>query len=371
MEYYILDYIIGVSTCFIRKGGLKTDFQDEKRAENFAPSYSIEKGFYNPYFEPRYIREKHLIKKTANSIGLTVLLYVLFSSFLSDIVYKAAEIILPSLAFSGKLYVSEVSIEVINAIVYLFSLLVPLFIHIAIVGIPVEKALPFSSLKSDMAKGGVFIGLAMITVATYSTGWFYNVLRTFGIEATQPELYSPETPAGRIAYFISVVILPAFVEEMLLRGAVMQSLRPFGDTFALILSSVLFGMLHMNFVQMPYAFIMALCIGYFVMRSGSLWVGVIIHLINNGTATLLEFYTEDIGLAPSSAIDMVFDIIFIIMGFIALLVLVKNHKDLFRLDGYRGALSVSERVKCFSVSPVFVVAAVVMLIKSLKYLSFI
>lgn len=356
---------------FYRKGGFKTDFQSEKRTGNFVPSYSVEKGFYNPYFEPGHIREKHLIRKTANSIGLIVLLYVLLSSFLSNFVYRAAEIILPSLAFSGELYLSEVAVEVVNAIVYLFSLLIPLFIHIAIVGIPPKKALPFRSINSDMAKGGIFIGLAMITVATYSTSWFYYVLRTFGLEATQPESYSPETFSGRIAYFITVVIIPAFVEEMLLRGAIMQSLRPFGDTFALVISSILFGMLHMNFIQMPYAFIMALCIGYFVMRSGSLWVGVVIHLINNGTATLIEFYSEDIGLAPGSAMDMILDILFIIMGFIALLLLMRNHKDLFRLDGYRGALSVSERVKYFSLSPVFILAAVVMLVKSLKYLSFV
>ncbi len=356
---------------FFTKGGLKTDFQNEKRAENSVPSYSVGSGFYNPFFEPRYIREKSLVKRTANSIGAAIILYVLLSFISSSFIYKAAEIIVPSLAYSGALYLNEISIEVMNAAVYLFSLLPPLFIHIAIVGIPPKKALPFNPINSDMGKGGIFIGLAMITIATYSTNWFYLALRTFGLEASQPESYSPETLSGRIAYFITAVIIPAFVEEMFLRGAVMQSLRPFGDTFALIISSLLFGMLHMNFIQMPYAFIMALCIGYFVMRSGSLWVGVIIHLINNGTATLIDFYMEDSGFEASSVINMAFDILYIVMGFIALLMLIKNHKDLFRLNGYRGVLPLPERVKYFSLSPVFVIAAVVMLVKSLKYLSFI
>ena len=299
------------------------------------------------------------------------MLYIFFSNTVSDIVFTAAEIIMPSAAMSGELYLNEVTVEIINVLVYLISLLPPIFIHMVIVGIPPRAALPFRSIKSDMAAGGIFIGLGMMTVATYLTGWFGAALQGFGIEATQPGTCIPETFAGRIAFFIATAVLPAFIEEMFLRGAVMQSMRPFGDTFALIFSALIFGMLHMNFVQMPYAFIMALCIGYFVMRSGSLWVGVIVHLVNNGVATLVEFVTEDFGFSAGYTVNMVIDVLLIVSGFIVLFLLMKDHTDLFLLEHYRGVFGTLEKVKHFASAPVFIAAAVIMLFKSLKYLSFI
>ena len=81
-----------------------------------------------------------------------------------------------------------------------------------------------------------------------------------------------------ILYIINGVVLPAFIEEIVFRGAIMQSLRRFGDGFALLVSSVLFAVVHGNFVQAPYAFLMGLVIGYFVLRTGSLWAGIFIHL---------------------------------------------------------------------------------------------
>lgn len=72
---------------------------------------------------------------------------------------------------------------------------------------------------------------------------------------------------------------------------IFQSMRRFGDSFALILSAILFAMFHGNLVQAPNAFLMGLVIGYFVLYSGSLWVGVIIHMVNN----ILSFAMDLIG----------------------------------------------------------------------------
>ena len=61
----------------------------------------------------------------------------------------------------------------------------------------------------------------------------------------------------------------------------MHSLRRHGDAFALILSSTLFALMHYNIYMVLNAFLMGLLIGYFVIRTGSIITGILMHLANN------------------------------------------------------------------------------------------
>ena len=66
----------------------------------------------------------------------------------------------------------------------------------------------------------------------------------------------------------------------------MQGLRCFGDGVALLVSAIFFALAHFNAMQAANAFLMGLIIGYFVLRTGSLWTGIILHFIIN----LLSFF---------------------------------------------------------------------------------
>ena len=64
------------------------------------------------------------------------------------------------------------------------------------------------------------------------------------------------------------------IEEFAMRGVVMQSLRKYGDWFAIIMSSLVLALVHGNMVQIPFAFIAGIAIGYAVTVTGSMWTGV-------------------------------------------------------------------------------------------------
>lgn len=71
-----------------------------------------------------------------------------------------------------------------------------------------------------------------------------------------------------------------------MRGVVMQPLRKYGDWFAILTSAFVFALMHGNLVQAPFAFIAGIGLGYAVIASGSLWTGILIHLLNNSISVI-------------------------------------------------------------------------------------
>lgn len=85
-----------------------------------------------------------------------------------------------------------------------------------------------------------------------------------------------------------VVILGPICEEIAYRGLTLGFAKKFTNTFwaANIIQAVLFAGLHMNPLQGVYTFFIGLLFGYFVHKSGSLLMGIILHIAFNATGVL-------------------------------------------------------------------------------------
>lgn len=137
-------------------------------------------------------------------------------------------------------------------------------------------------------------GLCLLgNIITSYIDMLIQMLTGYSIE--MPEIPAPtKSPAGILIFYIGIAVVPALVEEMAFRGVVMSALRRFGDTFAVVCSAILFGLMHCNLQQIPFAIMAGIFIGYAVVITDSLWTGIIIHFLNNAfsaTVTLIgEFY---------------------------------------------------------------------------------
>ena len=89
---------------------------------------------------------------------------------------------------------------------------------------------------------------------------------------------------------ICTAVLPSLYEEILLRGMVFQSHRKTGRVrAAVLLSALLFGLLHMNVWQLAYTFVAGIFLTLIVEASGSLWSSILVHFCYNMTAVVLSF----------------------------------------------------------------------------------
>lgn len=87
---------------------------------------------------------------------------------------------------------------------------------------------------------------------------------------------------------VSLILFAPIFEELLCRGVVLGSLRRrYGLTAAWLLSSLFFGVLHLQPVQVVSATVVGLILGYVCLATDSLWPSMILHALNNAAAYLL------------------------------------------------------------------------------------
>ncbi len=93
---------------------------------------------------------------------------------------------------------------------------------------------------------------------------------------------------------LSVVVCAPVLEEILFRGLVFESCRErFGNGAAVLISALLFGLIHGVPVQIINAFVVGLIFGYVYLRTGSLLSVILLHMINNGIAYIsLAFFGD-------------------------------------------------------------------------------
>ena len=187
---------------------------------------------------------------------------------------------------------TTIPIGLLNMSIATLSLFLPALLIARWLNMPTRVAFPLGRAKARMIVPGVFCCLGMSVVGVYISA----LLRVFFANAIGATPISPDfsPPAYGLAetmiFMIAISVIPAVFEEVLCRGVVMQSLRRFGDGFALVVSSLLFAMLHRNFVQGPNALLVGLVLGYFTLRTGSLIPAIVMHFVNNFMAAGISVF---------------------------------------------------------------------------------
>ena len=87
---------------------------------------------------------------------------------------------------------------------------------------------------------------------------------------------------------LSIALLAPILEELLFRGAIQGSIQASGKSpwIAIVISSLIFGVVHMNPAQVPFAFLLGMMFGWLYYRTGSLLPGIIGHVLNNSVAAI-------------------------------------------------------------------------------------
>ena len=90
-----------------------------------------------------------------------------------------------------------------------------------------------------------------------------------------------------------IAIIPAMGEELLFRGYLQQKMTQWlgKPHVAIIITAILFSAIHMQFQGFLPRFALGLVLGYLFYWSGSLWLPIIAHLLNNAMAVTFAYPT--------------------------------------------------------------------------------
>lgn len=96
--------------------------------------------------------------------------------------------------------------------------------------------------------------------------------------------------------FIALALTPAICEELLFRGYLQRQVeRGWGTVASIVLVGILFGLYHLRLSQVIPLSLLGIYMGFAVWATGSLWSGVLVHLLNNGLAVVASAVAQDQG----------------------------------------------------------------------------
>ena len=119
--------------------------------------------------------------------------------------------------------------------------------------------------------------------------WVLNMIIASGMVTALMEFgYEPivviEPPQTIQQYLMLVLVLSVFAgicEEVLFRGAIMPSMESHGLVPAIVFSSILFALFHVSFLSLISTFVLGMVMAVVVIKTGSLWAGILYHMLNN------------------------------------------------------------------------------------------
>ena len=154
---------------------------------------------------------------------------------------------------------------------------------------------PAASLGLRPVSLRVLTGAGLVMFGALGTNsvvaWVQSHWVTVPVELVEAleEALRPSGPLELITILMAVAVTPAVCEELAFRGVILNSWRRWPAPIAIGLNGLLFGAIHWlpgsAFRVLPAA-VSGMFIAWAVWRTRSLWVGVWMHLLNNGFLVL-------------------------------------------------------------------------------------
>lgn len=293
------------------------------------------------------------LKKTSSGIGYFIFAMILALNAVSVLLMVLAIIVDGSLKNPAYLLLDNIasisSMFIIGLFYCLFS------------KTQLNDVFPLKKISLKMAAATVTISLALALLANFFADLFVGGISLFGIKNYAEMDFEITNPVEIILNIIAISIIPALSEEFAFRGIILSRLRKYGDGFAVFISALLFGLLHGNIVQIPFAFIVGLGLAFVTIKTSSIIPAIITHFLNNLSSVIISIIEEN-KLMNEEIADGFYYMFLIIVFILAVFISYKlSQKSFFNLKKYT-LIPFKERVKAvFTSSGIIVALAAILL----------
>ncbi len=191
--------------------------------------------------------------------------------------------------------------ELISAILYAVTFCAPVLLYRRLSrNVPVQPMRMHCKMPRETI-ACILFGMAVVAVAAQINAALVSV---FNYSSFSEEVLwdTPTTNYELVLMFLSIAVVPAFVEEFLFRGLILSNLLPYGRTTAILASAVLFGIMHQNVEQIFYATAAGVVIGWVYVRTQSIWPCILLHFCNNFKSVLQTALIERLPANTANAV---------------------------------------------------------------------
>lgn len=128
--------------------------------------------------------------------------------------------------------------------------------------------------------------------------WWMLLIELLGGTLHASGIPVPTTPDQLVYSLLLFAVLPGACEELFFRGGLMGAWERRGTRQALVITSVLFALLHGSVQGLPVQLMMGFVLGYIVILSDSLFVGMAYHITHNAVTMVLAYLSAETAVDP-------------------------------------------------------------------------
>jgi membrane protease YdiL (CAAX protease family) len=189
--------------------------------------------------------------------------------------------------------------------------LIPSLLFPAAIKYPINSLIKYQNKVSPKL---IVLAVLSILAATPAISWVYELNQNMQLPASwqawEQTIRQMEQQAEAITkLFVAadtwpmlmlnlfvVALVPAVCEEFFFRGILLQYTRLVFDNawVAIIVSAIVFSGFHGQFYGFVPRFAMGVLLGYLFVHSGSIFVPIMAHFVNNAMAVLVVYFQKDL-----------------------------------------------------------------------------
>ncbi len=329
----------------------------------------------------RYLTQKRNVRHIRQDINR--LSFAALSFYAASVVMS---LLVPIALIAGNISFDITSDEFLNTagmpgdLFYIFAALttciavgLPYFVYMKINKLRFEDCIDTNKVKPLNGVLYTFFGFGLALAVNYPIWFIGSLFRSAGYTPDRAPMFTESDMLTNIALFIATAVFPAIFEEFAFRGIVLGRLKKYGNTFALLVSSLLFALLHLELTSVIFAFLVGYIMGFIYLKTKNIWIPVLVHFLNNAFASLQTIFATG-----DPTVDLIFSItmiVFVALGFLAMTILLyiaakkveKNPAS--RLPKFKSSYTNGQRYASLFSNPGFIIFFIISLSGLLSTLS--
>ncbi len=171
-------------------------------------------------------------------------------------------------------------------------ILVPVIVYVLIKKLNVKEVFRLNNPGFLPCVVIILIAIPASHVAEAFNVFVLYILELFGKLPESP-IPVPQNIASLIVSLLVIAVTPGICEELLNRGIMMKAYENRGTMKAVVISSILFGIFHFNIMNLFGPILLGLLIGYYVVKTNSIFAGMLAHFLNNAYSMISLYLTRD------------------------------------------------------------------------------
>lgn len=300
---------------------------------------------------------KRRVRYDANFVG-----YILLSLLAAQLVVSIAYVVLEQFGISESSLGNTAQV-LLNMGLYALYFIFPVFLTAKLAG---RRALSVARRRvgARVLVLSLFGGMMLAVLANFAASILMQMLMEWGVPKPFIPDHTEGTTTSLLLNLAGTALVPAVFEELAFRGYVLNALRPHGDKVAVWVSAAVFGLIHGNVLQLPFALILGLVLGWLVVQTDSLLPAMVLHFANNAMSVLLS-YVESSGWDGNVATTLVFLALSVagMCAWCAAFLWNRGHTDLLRpMSNGWSPLTVAQRTGGVLTAPAMGIGVVIWLL---------